>query len=107
MRQSQNFANGFRDVAEFEISVCLAGAGQAANHSSEAATVDKSDLTQVQNYGATVAQQPRDVCAERIALAACRYAAIAANNSYMPNFTGVERQAQNGLQRESEPNRKN
>jgi hypothetical protein len=40
---------------------------------------------------------------EGIALAASRYAAIAADYGDVSNFTGIERKTQNGLQRESEP----
>ena len=77
----------FRHVAELQVSVHLAGAGQSADDGAEAAAVDESDFAQVQHDGAAVAQQPGDVGAQGLALAAGNDPPVAAHDGDASDLT--------------------
>jgi hypothetical protein len=89
MRKLQNLPYVFGNVAQFQITMNLAGAGQSADHGPETAAVDEDDFAEMKNDGAAVAQQPGDVRAQRIGFAASDQAAFAAddrNPPYIPCF---------------------
>jgi hypothetical protein len=94
MRHFQNFAEMFRHVAKLQVSAHLAAAGQRADHRAQSAAVNESHVAQVQNDGAAVAQQPGNVRAQGLALAARNNPPIAAHDGDASDFSSVKRQPQ-------------
>jgi hypothetical protein len=72
----------------------LASAGEGANDGTESAAVDESDLPEVQDDGAAIAQQPGYVCTQRLALATGNNPPIAVDDGDASDITSVERKAQ-------------
>src|SRR5580704_12937853 len=91
LRQLQNFADTFGDIAELQIATHLPGAGQTADDGAEAAAVNELNFPQVQNDGATVAQQPGYVREQRFALTSGDNPAVAGNDGDASDFASVER----------------
>jgi hypothetical protein len=91
VRQIQNLANVFRYVAQLEVAVRLADAGQCSHHGAEPAAVDECDVGEVQHDGAAVMQQPGNVGAQSLALAAGNNPSVAAHDGDAAHLTSVER----------------
>jgi hypothetical protein len=91
VRQLQNFSEMFGHIAKFQLTVRLPHAGQAADDRAQAAAIDKRDLAQVQDDGAPVTQQPGNVLAKGVALAAGDNSPVAADDGDASNFTSAER----------------
>src|ERR1700691_1282922 len=83
----------FRHVAELEVAVHLASAGESADDGTETAAVNESALAQVQDNGAAVAQEPGHMRAQRFALAACNNPTVAVHDSDASDIPSVERKA--------------
>jgi hypothetical protein len=63
VRQLENLSHMFGHVAQLQVSVHLAGAGQSADHCAQTTAINERDLAEVQHDGASVAQQPCYMCA--------------------------------------------
>src|SRR5580658_4344301 len=90
VRQFQNFAHVFGHVAELQVSVDLAGAGEGADDGAESAAVDESDLAQMQDDGAAVAQQPGHMCTQGLALAASNDSSVTVHDGDSSNVASIE-----------------
>ena len=80
----------FGYVAELQVSMHLAGAGEGADDGAESAAVDESDLAQMQNDGAAIAQQPCHMRAQRFALAAGNDSSVAVHDGDASNIASIE-----------------
>jgi len=79
---------------ELQVSVRLAGAGQAADDRAEATAVNEPDLAQVQDDGAAVAQQPGNVRAQQFVFVAGNNPPVASYDGDASNLPSIQRQAQ-------------
>src|SRR5579863_6788295 len=94
MRQLQHFADMFGDVAELQVTMRLARAGQGADNRSQAAAVDEDHLAEMQDNRAAVAQQMGDVGAQGFSLAAGNDASFAADDGDASDLAGFKYQPQ-------------
>jgi hypothetical protein len=86
----QNFADVTGHVAEFEVAVSLAGAGESADHSAESAAIDERDFAQVQDDGAAVVQEPGNVRTQRFTLTTGDDAPVAAHDRDASDLARIE-----------------
>jgi hypothetical protein len=86
----QNFADVAGNVAEFEVAVSLAGAGESADHSAESAAIDERDFAQVQDDGAAVVQEPGNVRTQRFTLTTGDDAPVAAHDRDASDLARIE-----------------
>src|SRR5215469_12201466 len=73
------------NVAQLQIAADLARPDQGADHGSNAAAVDESDISEMQNDGATVAQQPVNMVAQRFSFSAGDNAPFASDDCHPPD----------------------
>jgi hypothetical protein len=78
------------DIAELQVSVDLAGAGEGADDGAESAAVDESDLAQMQNDGAAVAQQPGYMRTQGLALAPGNDSSVAMHDGDSSNIASIK-----------------
>jgi hypothetical protein len=90
MRELQHFPNVFGYIAEFQVAVHLARAGQSAHHGSQAAAVDEHHLAEMQHDGAPVAQHVGHMSAQGFDFTAGHQAAFAAHNGDSPHVAGFQ-----------------
>src|ERR1700689_502187 len=100
MRQLQHFLEMLGDVAQLQIAVHLAGAGQRAHHGAQPAAVDEYHVAEMQHDRAPVAQQMSDVSAQGFDLAAGHQACFTADDSDASHFAGLQFQPHVDLQSE-------
>jgi len=91
MGQLQNLADMLGNIAQLQVAAGLARAGQGAHHGSQAAAVNEHNVAEMQDDGAPVTQQPCDMSAQRLALAAGDDASLAADNGDASHFARFER----------------
>jgi len=93
-RHLEHVPDELRDVAELEISVNMASAGERANHCAETAAVDESDFAEMEKDGAAILQQVGNVSAQRFTFRASDDSSLTADDGDASNITSVERERQ-------------
>src|SRR5579862_8053646 len=81
-----------RDIAEFQIAADLTGAGQRSYHRAQATAVDENYVSEMQDDGAPVAENPGDMAPQCLDFGSGDQPALAADDGHSPHIPRLELQ---------------
>src|SRR5579863_1590449 len=82
-----------RDIAEFQIAADLTGAGQRSHHRAQATAVNENYVSEMQDDGAPVAENPGDMAPQRLDFSSGDQPALAADDGHSPHIPRLELQS--------------